>query len=159
MFVWIISLIGIFGGQRTCRSIAVRTMKEIWTGTRRGAVFFGRSYVGDNEATLFHPLLLLHPSVLKPNFHLRFVELQRGSDLYPSSPGQVLVVVKFLFEFCKLFGCEICSTRAVGRAIWSVGASRCSCSVVRSIPRGCVGSIVAEFLLWYYLKREKKRRT
>ena len=84
------------------------------------------------DQTLFHSLLLLHPSVLEPNFHLKgiyvrersvmsssgnlrtllfgcfptphlgLVKLQRSSDLNSPSSRQIFVEVEFFLEFREL---------------------------------------------------------
>lgn len=56
--------------------------------------------------TFFHPLFLLHPPILEPYLDLSFVKAEGRGYFYPSSPCQVLIEVKLLFQFCKLFGVE-----------------------------------------------------
>ena len=52
-------------------------------------------------------LFLFHPSVLKPDFDLSFVESQSRGDFDPSSPSQIFVEMKFLFQFGQLFVGEV----------------------------------------------------
>ena len=79
--------------------------------------------------TFLHPFLLLHPSVLEPNFdlkivccvnwelfprwwwvvrtYLRLVQLERCCNFNPPGPGEIFVEVKFFLQFCQLFGGEV----------------------------------------------------
>lgn len=61
----------------------------------------------DREQPFFLPLLLLHPTVLEPDFHLSLIQLQRGGDLHPPRSGQVLVKVELLLQLSQLLGGEV----------------------------------------------------
>lgn len=98
--------------------------------------------------SFLHSLLLLHPPVLEPNFHLRLVQLQRRSDLYAPCPGQVLVEVKLLLQFRQLLVREIRSTgvieatcntcqRTAGEAVHRSARRAAVCRSIRSRPRCC----------------------
>lgn len=52
-------------------------------------------------------LLLLHPSVLEPDLHLRLVELERDSDLNAPRPRQILAEVKLLLQLRQLPRAEV----------------------------------------------------
>lgn len=69
--------------------------------SRVGGWGFGR------QQPLLLPLLLLHPAVLEPYFHLSLVQLQRSRDLHAPRPGQVLVEVELLFQLRQLLGGEV----------------------------------------------------
>lgn len=60
---------------------------------------------------LLHALLLLHSPVLKPDLHLRLVELQRGRDFDAPRARQVLVEVELLLQLGELLVREV---RAAG---------------------------------------------
>lgn len=70
----------------------------------KGTSFHNRCRRGP---ALLLSFLLFHPPVLKPDFHLRFVQIQRGSHLDPAGPRQVLVEVELLLQFCQLLGGEV----------------------------------------------------
>ncbi len=65
-----------------------------------------KGWHGSRDA-LLHLFLLLHPPVLEPDLDLRFVQSQHGGDFYSPCPREVLVEMKFLLEFCKLFVGEV----------------------------------------------------
>lgn len=67
-----------------------------------------------NQA-FFHPLFLLHPSILEPDLYLSFVQLQSLGDLDPSCSSQILVKVELLLEFCQLLRCKVGPSRVVCR--------------------------------------------
>ena len=52
-------------------------------------------------------LLLLHASVLEPDFHLRLVELESGGDLHAPRTRQVLAEVELLLQLRQLPRAEI----------------------------------------------------
>lgn len=52
-------------------------------------------------------LLLLHAPVLKPDFHLSLVQLERGRDLDAPCPRQVLAEVKLLLQLRQLARAEV----------------------------------------------------
>ncbi len=78
----------------------------LWRGVRAGE-FLHRCRSFDQNAAQFFAFLLLHPAVLKPDFHLRLVELQTGGDLHPPCPCQVLVEVELLLQLGQLLGGEV----------------------------------------------------
>lgn len=78
---------------------------HLWRGAVRG--FLRRCGGIYQDAALFLAFLLLHPAILKPDFHLRLVELQTGSDLDPPCPGQVFVEVELLLQLSQLLGGEV----------------------------------------------------
>lgn len=74
---------------------------------------------GNNALSL--QFLLLHASVLKPNFHLSLSQLEAAGDLHPSGPCQVFVEVELFLQFSQLFGAEISPRYSVGRlAVYDV---------------------------------------
>ena len=109
-------------------SIGVRVV--LW---QRRRVLPSQGGVWRNQ-TLLHPLLLLHPSVLEPNFDLKveifllriipsgsrqfktylgLVQLERCCNLNPPGSGEIFVEVKFFLQFCQLFGGEVRPPRVV----------------------------------------------
>jgi len=63
-----------------------------------------------------HSLLLLHSPVLEPDLHLRFVELQGGSNLDAPRSRQVLVEVKLLLQLSELLVREVGASSIVEAA-------------------------------------------
>jgi hypothetical protein len=82
---------------QVCRTRRVAIASRIQTGRDRF-----RRY-----QSLFHPFLLLHPPVLKPDLHLGLVQLQGGRDLDPPSPCQVFVEMKLLLQLGQLLVGEV----------------------------------------------------
>ena len=78
-------------------------------GGRRGA---REGRLGWDEP-LLHPFLLLHASILEPDFHLRLIELKSSGDLNPPRPCQVFVEVELFLQFRQLLGGKIRPTRVV----------------------------------------------
>lgn len=68
---------------------------------------FGETRARGRGQALFLALLLFHPAVLEPDFHLRFVELEGGGDFHAPGPRQVLAEVELLLELGQLFGCKV----------------------------------------------------
>lgn len=79
---------------------------SLWRGVRPGE-FLHRCRSVYQNAAQFLAFLLLHPAVLKPNFHLRLVELQTGGDLHPPCPRQVFVEVELFLQLGELLGGEV----------------------------------------------------
>lgn len=102
-------------GRRTASVILVTSW---FTGLRfrrgvRAGGFLHRCWRIAQHAAQFLALLLLHPAVLEPDFHLRLVELQAGGDLHPSCPRQVFVEVELLLQLGELLGGEVGSDHVV----------------------------------------------
>lgn len=68
--------------------------------------------VGRDEP-LLHPLLLLHPPVLEPDFHLGLVQLKSPRNFDPPGPRQVLVEVELLLQLRQLLRREVRPPRVV----------------------------------------------
>ena len=62
------------------------------------------------QTRLAHALLLLHASVLEPDFHLSFVEAESCGNLDATRTSQVFVEVELLLKLRQLFVCEVRST-------------------------------------------------
>ena len=58
-----------------------------------------------DDALLFLVLLVLHASVLEPDFDLTLAEVQQGSHLYSAWTTEISVEVKLLLEFHQLCTC------------------------------------------------------
>lgn len=53
--------------------------------------------------TFLQSFLLFHTSVLKPDFHLCFIETERGSDLDAPCSSEVPIEVELLLQLRQLF--------------------------------------------------------
>ena len=73
-------------------------------GVQSPGVWVRRRRVAEQPVSL--QFLLLHASVLKPNFHLRLAQLQGAGHLHPPGPRQVLVEVELLLQLGQLLGAE-----------------------------------------------------
>ena len=86
---------------------------------------------------LLQPFLLLHSAVLKPDFHLRLIESERGGDLDAPRARQVAIEVEFLLELSQLLVGEV-GAAAVRRSgqlrMWLTGVD----AVVEHRPRHCI---------------------
>lgn len=78
----------------------------LWRSVRAGELLH-RCRGASQDASELLPLLLLHPAVLKPDFHLRLVELQTGRHLHSPCPRQVFVEVELLLQLRQLLGGEV----------------------------------------------------
>jgi len=106
------------GVRRSQRMGAVGEDGRRWVGRRKRRRRPGRGGSGRRRRRhlqlQFLPLFLLHPSILEPDLHLRFVERQRGGDLDAPGSGQVTIEVKFLLQLGQLFIGEV-GAAEVGR--------------------------------------------
>ena len=65
---------------------------------------------------LLHTFLLLHSSILEPDFHLCLVQLKSARNFDPAGARQVLVKVELLLQLGQLFGSEVGASRVVEAA-------------------------------------------
>ena len=59
------------------------------------------------QLVLAHAFLLLHSSVLEPDFHLSFVECQRGGHLDSPGTREVAIEVELFLQLRQLFVGEV----------------------------------------------------
>ena len=65
----------------------------------QGGIWWNKSFL--------HAFFLFHPSILKPNLDLGFIELKSAGNFNSSGSGQVLIEVELFFQFCQHLGCEV----------------------------------------------------
>ena len=66
----------------------------------------GQGGIRWNESFL-HAFFLFHPSILKPNLDLGFIELKSAGNFNSSGSGQVLVEMELLLQLGQLLGGEV----------------------------------------------------
>ena len=66
----------------------------------------GQGGIRWNESFL-HAFFLFHPSILKPDLDLGFIELKSAGNFNSSGSGQVLVEVELLLQLGQLLGGEV----------------------------------------------------
>ena len=109
------------GLHRSVGNVRIRSSggRRGWSGRRRERLLWwcvvcfiltvsrvgGRSF--SRQQSFLLTLLLFHPAVLEPYFHLRLVELQRGRDLHAPRTGQVLVEVELFLQLGQLLRGEV----------------------------------------------------
>ena len=59
------------------------------------------------DEALLHAFFLFHPSILKPNLDLGFIELKSAGNFNSSGSGQVLVEMELLLQLGQLLGGEV----------------------------------------------------
>ena len=65
----------------------------------QGGIWWNKSFL--------HAFFLFHPSILKPNLDLGFIELKSAGNFNSSGSGQVLVEMELLFQLGQLLGGEV----------------------------------------------------
>ena len=84
---------------------------------------------------LFHSLLLFHASILKPDFHLGFVQSQGSRNFNATGPRQIFVEMELFFQFCELFVGKIgASSTVASSGPESAGSNTANGSIATANP-------------------------